>query len=53
MLSDHIVVYKDVRKILSGFFDSDYKYGCAILARMINVAVKIVIFQAHKCRFGC
>ena len=35
-----IVVYKDVRKILGGFFDSNYKYGCVMLTKMINIDLK-------------
>ena len=26
----YILVYRDVRKIWGGFFDSDYEYGCGI-----------------------
>ena len=38
------MVYRDVRKIWDGFFDSDYKYGCGI-AKIINMAMKIVNFK--------
>ena len=39
------LVYRDVRKIWSGFFDLDNKYGRGILAKNINTSVKIVIFK--------
>ena len=32
-----IEVYKDVQKIWGGFFNSNYKYGCSMQARMINM----------------
>ena len=44
----HIVVNRDVRKIWDGFFDSDYKYGCGILANIINMAMKIVNFKLEN-----
>ena len=33
----YIVVYKDVQQIWSGFFDSNYKYGCGILEKKIYI----------------
>ena len=35
---------KDVRKIWDGFFDLNYKYWCGILAKIINMDLKFVIF---------
>ena len=38
-------IYIYVRKILGGFFDSNYKYGCGILANIINMDIRMVIFR--------
>ena len=38
VLSAYIIkVYEDVQKIWGGFFNSNYKYGCSMQARMINI----------------
>ena len=47
-------VYRDVRKIRGESFDSNYKYGYGILAQIINMDLKIVIFRLKLIyRFGC
>ena len=48
----YMVVYMDVRKIWGGFFDSNYKYGCDILAKIINMDLKIVIFTLKNIDLG-
>ena len=48
----YIVVYKDVRKIWGGFFDSDHKYGCGILVNIINMGRKFVIFRLKNIDSG-
>ena len=45
VLTTYIEVYGNGRKIWGGFFDSHYKYGCGILANIINTDLKIVIFR--------
>ena len=40
----YIMVYRNVRKIWGGFFDSNYKYRFGILAKIINMGFKIGIF---------
>ena len=44
-MTAYIVVYGDVRKIWGGFFDSNYKHACGMLAKNINMDLKIVIFR--------
>ena len=44
--------YSDVRKIRGGFFDASYKYGCGILANIINMDLKIVIFRFKSIDLG-
>ena len=36
-LATNLVVYRDVQKILDGFFASDYKYRGGILAKIIKL----------------
>ena len=37
---------------MGGLFDSDNKYGCGILAKIINMAIKIVIFKLKNIDLG-
>ena len=37
------MVYNGVRKLWGGFFDSNYQYGFGILAKIINMDLKIAI----------
>ena len=49
----YIVVYRDVRKIWGGFFDSNYKlYGCGILANIITMDLKFMIFRLKNIDMG-
>ena len=48
----YIVVYRDARKIWGGFFDSNYKYGCGILAKIINMGLKFVILKLKSIDLG-
>ena len=44
----YIVVYRDVWKIWGGFLDSNCKYGCGILAKIINMNPIFAIFRLKK-----
>ena len=37
----YIYVYRDVRQIWGGVFDSNYKYRCGILAKKKNIYIYI------------
>ena len=51
VLSAYIIeVYKDVQKIWGGFFNSNYKYGCSMQARMINIDMYVCIYTASPPR---
>ena len=45
-----IEVYKNVQKIWGGFFNSNYKYGCSMKARMINMDMYVCIYTASPPR---
>ena len=48
----YIVVCMDVWKIWARFSMSNYKYGCAILAKIIITGLKFVIFRLKNIDFG-
>ena len=48
----YIELYWYVGKIWGGFFDSNYEYGCIILAKIINMGLKIVIFRLKNIDLG-
>ena len=51
VLSAYIIeVYKDVQKIWGGFFSSNYKYGCSMQARMINMDMYVCIYTTSPPR---
>ena len=54
-MTAHIVVYRDVRKIRVVFFVFCFffRYGCVILAKIIYMAIKIVIFKLKNVIFWC
>ena len=44
-ITAYIVVYRDVGKIWGEFFDSNYKYGCGILAKIIKMTKYCLICE--------
>ena len=46
------MVYRDVRELWGGFCDSSYRYWCGILAKIIKMDLKFVIFRLKNIDLG-
>ena len=45
-------IYSDLWKRWGGFYDLNYTYGRGILAKIINMGLKIVIFRLKNIDLG-
>ena len=52
VVTAYIVAYRYVWEIWSGVFDLNDKYGCGVLAKSINMAIKIAIFKLKNTDLG-